>query len=193
MKSEIFLMHLASPNSGELAAILQTARTVPKNTKLTMRIKSKTTVRDLTISLPHKEKLNWMGHPDALLIKAIIAELRERSALTLLQQWGTQTLLNDQRKGPTDLAITGMNKTTPDKINMHIKRPFDTTGVLLNSGSQCIFYQGIRLTLRHSNVKHRRSTTNNIAQTIHAVQEIRKDAPTPAQIWKSIRDPDIPT
>ncbi|KAG2752749.1 hypothetical protein P692DRAFT_201706744 [Suillus brevipes Sb2] len=60
----------------------------------------------------------------------------------------------------------------------------------MTEGSQRLFYRGIHeLKQEHQQRQHTRAA---LAMTHHAVREISTNTPTESQIWKSIRDKDIP-
>ncbi|KAG1837674.1 hypothetical protein C8R48DRAFT_751614 [Suillus tomentosus] len=60
----------------------------------------------------------------------------------------------------------------------------------MSQGSQRLFYKGIR----EANSQHRKRRQTRIALAIthHATREISLGTPTEAQIWRSIRDKDLP-
>jgi exonuclease III len=180
---------LSTPASGELCAILEALKKVPDNKQLHLQIQSKNTFNSLTKDLKRNELLGWLHNPDARIIKAIIAELRQRNAQTglKLQKPGTNIM---NIKKADKFAEQALQKTTIDKVDTSIERSADLQGIQLDQGSQAIFYQGIlknkALTQQHQQTKI------NLSITKHATYQSNGKTPTDSQIWKSIRDRDIP-
>lgn len=165
------------------------ARTAPKYNNLKISLKSSDIIKLLTKNAPRSERLGWIQMPDAKLSKAVIAELRERSATTTLNVWGTETQKRDI-DGIEDLIKLRLADPSTYNIPTEVKKEFDTAGLLMTEGTQHLFYKGIReLKKEH---QQRRRTRAALAMTHYAVREISTDTPTESQIWKSIRDKDIP-
>ncbi|KAG1862607.1 hypothetical protein F4604DRAFT_1683755 [Suillus subluteus] len=181
--------NLASTEAGELAAILEAARTTPKNLKLKLYIKSNPLIKCLIKDALRSEQTGWIQVSNTKITKAIIAELRKRSAETRLQTWGTNLQKQDIDE-IKNLTQTGLDNANTYNILTTVKMNFNTSGILMTQGTQCLFYRGIR---EINNVyKKRRLTRMALAMTHHAVREIGQGTPTEMQIWKSIRDKDIP-
>ncbi|KAG1800547.1 ribonuclease H-like protein, partial [Suillus variegatus] len=180
---------LATPEAGELAAILETARATPKNARMELSIKASKIIKLLTKDAPRLEQLGWIQAPNTKLIVAIMAKLRERSATTTLQVWGTNTPKRNMEE--TEHLIRRRTEN-PKTYNIHtkVKDEFNTSGLLMSRGTQSLFYKGICGT--NNRYQERRLTRMALAMTHHTVREISLDTPSEAQIWKSIRSKDIP-
>ncbi|KAG1779306.1 hypothetical protein EV702DRAFT_966434 [Suillus placidus] len=181
--------NLATTEAREWAAILEATRTTPKHAKLELIIKIPKIIKDLTINLPRLEQTGWTAIPNTRLIRAAVAELRERNTTTILKPWGK----NLKKQDETD--ISNLIKQSEDKPNTYnirtmIKNQFNTSGIAISKGSQCLFYRGIREI--NSEYHKRRQTKMALAMTHHVTREISLGMPTKAQIWKSIRNKDIP-
>ncbi|KAG2738218.1 hypothetical protein P692DRAFT_20759351 [Suillus brevipes Sb2] len=84
----------------------------------------------------------------------------------------------------------GLNLPTANAIDTQIKRAFDAFGLSVKVGTQRIFYQSIRKFRKKP--QERRKTTANLALTIYAIKELNGNSPSPACIWKAVRNLDIP-
>ncbi|KAG1809887.1 uncharacterized protein HD556DRAFT_1428133 [Suillus plorans] len=178
-------------NDGEpvATAILETARATPKNARMELSIKASKIIKLLTKDAPRLEQLGWIQAPNTKLIIAIMAELRERSTATTLQVWGTNTPTHNMDETENLISRSIEN---PKTYNIHtkVKDKFNTSGLLMSRGTQSLFYKGI---CRINKGYHKRRLTRMaLAMTHHAVREISLETPSEAQIWKSIRNKDIP-
>ncbi|KAG1848898.1 hypothetical protein F4604DRAFT_1687601 [Suillus subluteus] len=179
--------HLASQNAGELTAMLESINSTPQHNMLKITGLSKKNIKNFTVDLCKKETLNWESTPDATLIKVIVAKLRQRSGLTMIQEWN-KTLT--ENKNAEELAKASLLKNKYDVIATDIERPFDSTGLQISQGSQKIFYQSIR---KFNGVhKQRRQTIATLALTQHTISGINGATPSPQQVWVAIRDRNIP-
>jgi ribonuclease HI len=181
--------NLASPEAGEWAAILEAAKTTPKHRKLELLINTPRLIKEMTTNLPRLEKSGWIQTPNSQLIKAVIAELRERCATTSIKTWGKH--LNKQDEANIKSLIRqNENEIRTYNIPLSINPHFETSGIVMSQGSQRLFYKGIREV--NSQHRKRRQTRIALAITHHATREISLGTPTEAQIWRSIRDKDLP-
>ncbi|KAG1839789.1 ribonuclease H-like protein, partial [Suillus subluteus] len=179
---------MAANNGGLVLTMLKAIKTIPKNVPISIRLNSSKIIKDLSTNLENLENTGWLQYQNAPPIKVLVAEFRSRGAPTILQKWDN-SLNQKAREEATALATSGLLKNQDDEISIKINRPFDLTGMKLKEGSQSLFYRGIRST---KTLKPRRDTKMKLTITIHAVQELNNSPPTPEQIWKSIRDKDIP-
>ena len=131
----------------------------------------------------------WLHNPDAKIIKAVVAELCQRRKHTKVILWKTNTDAENTKKAD-ELAHRALQKTTTDNVDVSIERHIDLQGMKLSQGSQALFYKGILKSKASKNVHW--YTTINLAITRYEVNEISGKTPIDSQIWKSIRDRDIP-
>ncbi|KAG1848868.1 hypothetical protein F4604DRAFT_1687575 [Suillus subluteus] len=178
----------ATNNRGLILTMLKATKTVPKDVPITIRLNSLKVIRDLSTNLETLENSGWLKYQNASPIKALVAELRLRSAPTILKKWDN-SLSREVQEEVMALATSGILKCNDDEISIKIDRSFNLTGMKLKEGSQKLFYQGISLI---KTPKPQRETQMKLAIMIHAVQELNGSPPTPEIIWKSIRDKDIP-
>lgn len=162
---------------------------LPSNAPIQLTTKSIALRKDLTSNLPRREDINWTTHPNSRILKAIVANLRARSALMSFSEWNSAT---PKRVSDEILSLTqdSLLKEKHDPIPTEIQEPLRLTGMKLTAGSQRLFYLNIRLA--HNPAKERRRTVMNMALTQHAVFEISGKMPSREQVWMSIRDRDIP-
>jgi hypothetical protein len=180
---------MSSPDSGELCVILRVLKQVPKSKKLYLHIQSKYILKALTTDFKRNESLGWLYNPNADIFKAIIAELRQRSSRTKIKLRNTGCNPINIKKAD-ELAKQALLKQNADEIYTYIDRCVDLQGMNLNQGSQAQFYRGIFKF--KAKVHPRQQTIVNLAIARHAVHEINGVTPTDPQIWKSIRNKDLP-
>ncbi|KAF9234528.1 hypothetical protein BU15DRAFT_52534 [Melanogaster broomeanus] len=181
--------HLATHNSGELSVLLLTAQTIPKHHVLNLTTKTERVVEDLTINLDRWDHTGWLEHENRSVMKALVCELRQRSARTYISRWNTSTP-REGKKAAERLAVQGIEKDRSDKIATTMREEFNTNGLRLNHGTQRLFYKGILST--QTPARQKRSTIIHLAITKYAVSDISGTTPTEPQIWNSLRDRDIP-
>ncbi|KIJ59330.1 hypothetical protein HYDPIDRAFT_100879, partial [Hydnomerulius pinastri MD-312] len=164
-------------------------RATSKHHILNIRTRSEQLVKDLTTELRRLDKIGWLDYEDADIMKSLVAELRQRSAPTYVSKWNSNTPRDDRTQSEA-LAKTGTTKNHTDKLDMSIKEEFNTYGLILEHGTQRLFYRGIQQSKKSPRKK--RSTRMNLSMSTYAIHEINGATPTDSQIWKSIRDRDIP-
>jgi hypothetical protein len=180
---------LAAAGAGEAGVLLTAITKIPSNAPIQITTKSIALRKDLTSNLSKLEDTNWTAHPHEKLMKAIVAKLRTRSALTSFSEWNNAT---PKHNSDEILSLTqdSILKEKSDDIPTEIHEPMQLTGMKLTAGSQRLFYLNIRQS--HNPAKERRRTVMNMAITQHAVLEISGKMPSREQVWLSIRDRDIP-
>ncbi|KAG1745582.1 hypothetical protein EDD22DRAFT_786041 [Suillus occidentalis] len=180
---------LASPGAGEIGALLVAISSLQADTPVHIHTKTSKLRKDLTVNLERLEDSNWVTHPNGNIMRALVAKLRVRSALTTLSNWERNT-----PKDTTDrLQIQGIESLQKDKhdgLPTAIDAPLELTGMKLSTGSQKLFYQNIRHAKQPA--KQCRRTNMNMAMAIHAVRDISGQTPTSEQVWLAIRDRDTP-
>jgi len=140
------------------------------------------------VNLNKNEETGWLLTPDQNLLKAVVAEIRKRTAITSIQISSPENpspKIKDARK----LAEQALALDKPNEISTNIERHLDLQGLALNIGNQALFYRGIRKSKSKSHTK--RSTLIKLAATRYAVNSLCDYTPTDEQIWKSIRDRNI--
>ncbi|KAH7903929.1 hypothetical protein BJ138DRAFT_1107255 [Hygrophoropsis aurantiaca] len=180
---------IAKQGSGAIQAILKATQLIPKNTPLKMKIQDRALIKTLTIDLQKAEDEGWTNTPNKELTKIAVQELRKRSAITHFRLWGKDISAND-KKGATDLAKRGLDAPQTDTYDLQPDLNYAVEGIKLVRGSQRLFYKGIRNISGES--KQRRGTLINLAMTKYAVHDIGGKTPADAEIWKAIRNRDIP-
>lgn len=181
--------HLAAPGAGEVGAILSTLSSLPVNAPLQLMIKSPSLRKNLTTNLINQEDVDWMDHPNRDLMKALVAQLRKRCALTSIADT-SKSADKTSANNASALAKDGMIKDTYDAIETKVDAPFELSGSKLHIGTQRMFYKNIRNLLIKS--KQRRLTNMNMAMTLYAIGEANGATPTSEVVWLSIRHRDIP-
>ncbi|KAG1771544.1 ribonuclease H-like protein [Suillus occidentalis] len=181
--------HLAAPGAGEVGAILSALSSLPINAPLQLMVKSPSLRKNLTKNLTNQEDTDWMDHPNRILMKVLVAQLRKRCALTTIID--TNKLADKtSAKHALALAKEGMVKDTYDTFETKVDAPFEISGMKLHIGTQRTFYKNIRNVQIKS--KQRRLTNMNMARTLYAIGEANGATPTSEQVWLSIRHKDIP-
>lgn len=180
---------MASPGAGEIGAVLHVVWNTPMVNPLKFFINSKALIKDLTVNLQVNEETDWITHPNAGLMRATVAILREQCSHTTFQQWN-HLITPKIKKRVSELAKSGSQKRTHDNISTEIKPEFRLSGVKLQIGNQRLFYQAIR---KYKTKPHqRRSMQMNLTKIQYTICDINSCTPTPMQIWNSIRNKDIP-
>ncbi|RDB22893.1 hypothetical protein Hypma_009809 [Hypsizygus marmoreus] len=174
--------------TGELKALILALQKVPKDTPITINVTEKSILLSLTTDLPRLEDVGWMGCENSGLLKAIVADLHERIARVKLSML-SQRKNPEGARGSPDLARLGAANAVDTAINLQIKEGFALDGIKLVSGTQAVFYRGI---LACTEVPIRRPTLVNLDIARHAVKDLNGSLPSDEQLWKSIRDKDIP-
>jgi hypothetical protein len=106
--------HLATSNSGELAAILHLIQSSPENMVLNFCLTSKHIVRKLTIDVWSSESAGWTGDKDKTLLTTIIAALRVGGTKSSFCEAGESDSDQNKIQLARQLAITAMNNYPDD-------------------------------------------------------------------------------
>ncbi|KAN0085904.1 hypothetical protein V8E55_007038 [Tylopilus felleus] len=83
-----------------------------------------------------------------------------------------------------------MDKDSPDHIDISIPHEFSSHGIRVVTATQRLLYRGIQQGRKHKT--HSRRTVISLARTKYAVYDITGQTPTSDQIWRSVRDRDLP-
>ncbi|KAJ7806269.1 ribonuclease H-like protein [Mycena leptocephala] len=154
----------------EAVAALHRVKQVSNDTKLHLEGGHRHILNAMSKNVAKWEDKGWVGVPNREPIKALLANLRERTETT--------TLAVVKGSGSVDsaanLARDGSVKELCDIIDLRIQPDFQLSAI-----------KELRETV------HRKSTDENIRATQEAVKLLYKKKPTAAAIWKSIRNQDI--
>jgi len=162
-------------DEGELKALYQAIRHIPKHQTLHIEIEFKTIIQNLTTNLARNEKQDWLGNKNKKTYKATIAELRQRSKETTIIR-STKTNNSATHRTTNKLAEEAIKKPTLDIVNTELKENFDLKGIELTSGTQALFYKCLREQKQSKDI--RRCTLVKLDITRHAVQEWTGTFPT---------------
>ncbi|KIK33610.1 hypothetical protein CY34DRAFT_30222, partial [Suillus luteus UH-Slu-Lm8-n1] len=69
--------NLAAPGTGEISAILSAISTLPANTPLQLATNSSSLRKSLTSNLSKQEDIDWHDHPNRILMKKLVTQLRQ--------------------------------------------------------------------------------------------------------------------
>lgn len=181
--------NLAAPGAGEISAILSVVSTLPTNTPIQLAMKSSSLQKNLTSNLSKQEDIDWLDHPNKILMKKLVTQLRQWCALTTIVDT-SKAIDKRSAEQALDLAREGLIKNDYDNVTTTIDAPSDLSGMKLNVGTQRLFYKNIRD--KQVQYKQRKQTNMNLAQTLHAIGDMNDATPTSDQIWSSIRSRDTP-
>ncbi|KAJ7152167.1 hypothetical protein C8R43DRAFT_886456 [Mycena crocata] len=180
----------ASQNQTALTAIASACligiQRAPRNQTITVFSKSHTLRMAMTQRLQPMEDKGWIGIADRDPLRALAAELKARTGLTIFKD--SKPSENRDFGEATALAITGTQSQEPSQLNFEPERSTELRGVKLSALTQALAYAGIKA-LRAT--AYRKATDNNVKQIQVAVNINFKYIPTPAQIWSSIRTKDL--
>ncbi|KAJ7717279.1 hypothetical protein B0H16DRAFT_1338179 [Mycena metata] len=176
----------ASREGGVAAAILHAIQNSPREISLHFILGSKRILLALTKGLQDCEDRNWLGVDDGSLLKVIIAALRGRGTRCTMREAGEEDRVHMWQAN--ELAKLGLDDGVPTALNTEVPGAYRLDGIKLSSGSQSIFYKAIKAE-RHK--PDRMKTTIMLDITRHAARDLSGKTPTDADIWRSIRNPDI--
>jgi len=131
-----------SNNAGEIAAVLITAQTVPKDMVLEIRTDSQYVIDQLTKNLGEIEDNGWIGVENAPLLRALVATLRMCSAKPLL----VKVKGHSEEKGDDEAdarADEGVKKTLATALNLQTSSKFLILGMKLPTATQLMVHKGI--------------------------------------------------
>lgn len=170
--------------SGEVAAVLHAVRSVSYFAPLKIISTSKSVIELLTTGLSDLEITGYVNRSDRDLIRATVATLRERGAVTRLNHTTNEAGNNHAR----ELAKQGAAKPDMGRVNLTIPAKFNLEGAQLSALTQARAYAGIRETKPRP---PRMKTDIRLDMTRHAVLAANGTFPTDCAIWAALRSPDI--
>lgn len=174
--------------TAEIIAILVAAKNAPPFAPLHIRSSSGRTINELTKNLQENIDKGYIGVKNASLLRATVAALQKRSAITTLR-WSKK---RDGEEGKTEasrLADEGARKQTPDEIDLEIDGEFNLQGAKINKLTQALAYKGIR---EQKETLERLTTTRNISRIKSDTKSATGSTPSTEKIWESIRKKSIP-
>ncbi|KAJ7846786.1 hypothetical protein B0H13DRAFT_1646440, partial [Mycena leptocephala] len=167
----------------EAVAALHGVKQVSNDTKLHLEGGRRHILNAMSKNVAKWEDKGWVGVPNREPIKALLANLRERTATTTLAVVKGSGSVDSA----TNLARDGSAKELCDIIDLRIQPDVQLSGAKLSTLTQATAYRAIK-ELRET--VRRKPTDENIRATQEAVKLLYKK-PTAAAIWKSIRNQDI--
>ena len=178
---------IQSNQIGELAAVLVTAQIAPKTADLTIITDSMYVIRAMNHSLKPWEDSGWVNTPNAEWLKATAFHLRQRSAPTHFK-WVKGHNGTRGNEEADKLANTGVNKQTPDEIDLTVPDYFQPTGLRLAATTQATAYALI-------SGLNRPSTSRRVEILLERVrttpETINGQSMSNRNIWKGCRNQDI--
>ncbi|KAJ7045182.1 hypothetical protein C8F04DRAFT_1206798 [Mycena alexandri] len=178
--------NLASKEGGVAAAVLHAIQNSPREVSLRFILGSKRILLALTKGLQECEDKNWLGIDDGSLLKAIAAALRGRGTRCTLREAREEDRIDMLQAN--ELAKLGLDDGAPAVLKTEIPGAYRLDGIKLSSGSQSTFYKAIKA---EHHKPDRMKTTIMLDITRHAARDLSGKSPTDADIWRSIRNPDI--
>lgn len=119
-----------------------------------------------------------------IIIRAVTARLRKRSARTTLQ-WIGKKKLGPENHEARKIAQSALSNNEIDTPDTSIPKGFNLTGAELSTLSQASAYAAIR---ELKNTKHTETTENNIRRIINTIQQLTVHAPEAEKVWKILRN-----
>jgi len=176
-----------SNNAGEIAAILITVQTVPKDMALEIRTDSQYVIDQLTKNLGKIEDNGWVGVENAPLLGALVATLRIFSAKTLL----AKVKGHSGEKGNDEAdakANKGVKKSLATALNLQIPPNLIVTGMKLSTATQSIVYKGI---ISRAIKKNCWNTDIMLDRVKEFVKDWTNHSPTDEHIWSVLGNKNI--
>ena len=172
---------------GELAAILVALQISPRTADLTIITDSQYAIKALNHTLQDWEDSGWSNVQNATWLEATAYHLRIRCAPTRFK-WVKG---HDGTRGNEEadkLAAIGVNKPTPDEIDLSVPDTFCPTGMKLMKTTQARAYAYIT---NRDTPQLKRRTEILLDQIRTTLEETNKHAPTDRKIWEGCRHRDI--
>ncbi|KAJ7668756.1 hypothetical protein DFH06DRAFT_982886 [Mycena polygramma] len=173
-----------STSNAEVVAALTAMRQTRIDTELQIESGSRFLLKAMSTQLPKWEDKGWTGVQSREPLQALAASLRGRTAATKIA-----VMRESAGRAEADrLARAGTQRQTSDAIDTQIPTHLQLRGAKLSSLTQADAYKAIK-DLRKQVI--RKSTDENVRRTQEAVKACYGKNPTPASLWKSIRNRDI--
>ena len=177
--------------TGALGALLLLIQRTPPDERLRIHLNDDNIIRNLTKRLNSNENLDWFHVGDGEIYRALVAKLKPRSAITILEKWQKDRPTANQKEA-LKLAKSALDTPQQRELAIVIDPAFMLRGQRLSAGTQRSFYQNLISLHVQKNYSPKASLTSNITATQQSVKDLWDATPTPPQLWKSIRSCDIP-
>ncbi|KDQ62214.1 hypothetical protein JAAARDRAFT_122542 [Jaapia argillacea MUCL 33604] len=172
-----------------MAAAKVAAEVIPPTNKLHIETDSKYVLNSLTIHQKKGEDKGYIGMENSELIKATIAKLRERDGPTRLK-WVKGHSGHERNEQADRNANEGVQKGTPDVIDLTIPPTLRVMGAKLSTMTQALCYKAIQK-IKMKKLTIREHTAENLILAKEAATEAYGRTPTSEKLWKSIRSKDL--
>ncbi|TFY52956.1 hypothetical protein EVJ58_g9721 [Rhodofomes roseus] len=173
---------------GEVWAAIKAVMDTPKDAPLRIVCTSRSLIKDLTVRLPGWENRGWLGVADALPMKALVNQLRQRCAPTSLCTPRNRTETEAVYQ-TTVTAIRTLKRDDPmTTVTARIDPAFNLTGAKISTLTQAIAYKGARSKVAPQDRPQTKKTMDGIME--HLERHGDFDVPE-AQIWRSLRNRNI--
>lgn len=148
-----------SDRVGELIAIKVAADRVSNSERLILAVKSPQTICELTIQKLKNEEKNYLGIPNADLVRAAISSLLSLQRLRLKPalRCVAKRENNPQDRAADALADEGALQEEEGIVNPHIADGWKLTGAELNTLTQATAYKMIRMSKMKAYTTRRRT------------------------------------
>ncbi|KNZ73963.1 hypothetical protein J132_09038, partial [Termitomyces sp. J132] len=141
------------------------------------------TIDNLTSLLSKHENEGWIGTENKEIFKPLVATLRERKGLTILEKVKGHAGI-EGNEGADRLANEGAKSQNPTNINLEITEAYEVLGAKLASITQALAYKSI---LESQLAPEQKGTITHLDMTRWATKERTGDLPQDITIWKSLR------
>ena len=166
--------------TGALGALLLLFQRSPPDEKLRIHLNDDNIIRNLTKRLDSNEDLDWFHVSDGDLYRALVAKLKSRSAITILEKWQKDRPTANQKEA---LKLAESALDTPQReLALDIDPAFMLRGQRLSAGTQRSFYQNLISLHVQKHYSPKAFLTNNIAATQRSVKDLWDATPTPPQL-----------
>ncbi|KAJ7915040.1 hypothetical protein B0H13DRAFT_1872408 [Mycena leptocephala] len=175
-----------STDGAELAAALVATQRTAKDVPLRLESSRDTVLKAMSKTLDKNEDRGWIGTKNRDIAQALNAELRARTAPTIL------AVARDGRKceEASGIARTAARDPVMQPITINCNAPKKThlAGPKLSALTQALAYKGIKETYKKVS---RKATNENVGLVQDSLRAQYSHVPTASTIWKSLRHKDI--
>ncbi|KAF8310760.1 hypothetical protein DL93DRAFT_2140318 [Clavulina sp. PMI_390] len=167
-----------------MLAVLLAARQVPSEAHLHIKTDSSWVINCLTKYEQKNSDKGYIGVINADLIKVTVATLRMRKGPTDFEWVKGHSGIEGNEQADA-LAAEGANKPEVEITNLQIPTPHRLSGARLSTGTQKLFYKGIRET-KNKELEPRPDTEENIEEARTVIAGISGSNLTTERLWRSI-------
>ncbi|KAJ4496670.1 ribonuclease H-like domain-containing protein [Lentinula lateritia] len=180
--------------TAEIIGIKEAVETTDEEIDLIIHSDSKTCIHGLTKHLEKWENTGYIKQENAQELRATVASLRKRKAMTTLH-WVKGHAGNKGNEKADELAMEGRQKDTQDELDLEIEPELRISGAKLKYISQSLAQKFIRRkkmgTKTYRTALTRKATICGIGRVKACAKDICMNSPTTEAIWKSIRHKDL--